>query len=287
MERTNPDKIYFPGDNLTKGRIVDYYEHIAPYMLRHLENRPVMLHRFPEGIRKFGFYQKDAADLPEWIGKVRVTKQDGHNDMAVVNDEDTLLYLANQGTIAFHTWMSQCNKLHTPDKIVFDLDPPDNKDIGLVKKGAKALKHFLEHELGLKTYLMTSGSKGLHVVTPILEKWDFKVVKQFSREVAERVAASDEQHFTTLIRKKGRQGRLFLDYLRNDYQQTSVCAYSLRAREGAPVATPLLWDELPKIKSAAQYHLKNIFRRLGQTGCCPWENFHENAGDIDLAKRKL
>lgn len=288
VEIKNRDKIFFPEDNITKGDLIDYYEKISDTFLPYLKDRPLSLNRFPDGITNEGFYQKQVSDyFPDWMDTVEIEKKEGgSNTQIICNSKATLVYLVNQGTISFHPWLCTTADLHKPDKLVFDLDPPQG-NFEIVVKGAKALRSLLDEELGLNSFLMTTGSKGLHVVCPIKTEKKFEDVRGFAKEAANFLADNDPDTFTIETRKDQRKGRLFIDYLRNAYAQTSIPPYSVRAREGAPVATPLGWDELPKEGLHSQsYTIKNIFKRLSQKDD-PWSSFHKKATKIDNAVKKL
>lgn len=263
VEISSSDKIIFPKKKITKGDMISYYERIAPLMLPYLKNRPLTLHRFPNGINSSGFYQKNISDyFPEYIKTIEVETEEGSNTQILCNDTRTLVYLANQGTVAFHIWLSKKDKLRQPDKIIFDLDPSDN-DFEKIKKGAKILRDLL---IKKKTgpSLMTSGKSGLHLYYTIRRGKDFDEVKETARRIAEEAEKQEPDLFTTQIRKDKRDGKIFVDYLRNAYAQTAVCPYSLRATEEAGVATPIKWEELSKVKSASHYNIENIFRRTAQ-----------------------
>lgn len=288
VEIKNRDKVFFPEDNITKGDLIDYYEKIADSFLPYLKNRPLSLNRFPDGITEEGFYQKQASDyFPNWIDTVEIEKKEGgSNTQVVCNRKATLIYLVNQGTVSFHPWLCTTADLHKPDKLVFDLDPLQG-NFEIVVKGAKALRSLLDEELGLNSFLMTTGSKGLHVVCPIKPEKKFEDVRGFAKKAANFLADNDSDTFTVETRKDQRKGRLFIDYLRNAYAQTSIPPYSVRAREGAPVATPLGWDELHKDGLHSQsYTIKNIFKRLSQKDD-PWSSFQKKATKIDNAVKKL
>lgn len=284
----NRDKIYFPGKKLTKGDIIDYYDKIADYLLPFLKDRPLTLSRFPDGIDEDGFYQKKVSDyFPEWIEVVEVSKKEGGSISQVIcNNKATLIYLVNQGTISFHPWLSTTTDLNKPNKLVFDLDPPQG-DFDLVLKAAKFLRSLLEDQLGLNAFVMTTGSEGLHVLCPLRVKKGFDEVRSFASDVAEYMTHEQPDAFTVATRKEKRDGRLFIDYLRNGYGQTSIPPYSLRALEGAPVATPLDWGELDKERLTSQsYHIKNIFRRLSQKNDS-WDHFQQKAKGLDKSMDKL
>ncbi len=263
VEISSADKIIFPKKKITKADMVSYYERIAPLMLPYLKNRPLTLHRFPSGIQESGFYQKNASDyFPDFIKTVQIETEEGTNTQIICNDVKTLVYLANQGTVAFHIWLSKKDKLRQPDKVVFDLDPSED-DFEKIKEGAKVLKSLLNKK-NIDPSLMTSGKSGLHLYYKIRRGKDFDAVKEIARKIAEEAEKQEPDLFTTQIRKDKRNGKIFVDYLRNAYAQTAVCPYSLRATEEAGVATPLEWDELSRLKSASDYNIENIFRRTGQ-----------------------
>jgi bifunctional non-homologous end joining protein LigD len=240
---THPDRVMFPADGITKGELVDYYTQIADVMVPHLKGRPLTLWRYPRGIDQQGFVQQDFADsLPDWMGRVEVPKEDGTVVHPTADRRDALRWLANQNCITVHAWLSRQDRLDTPDRIVFDLDP-SSSDFAVVKATARTFADVLD-DLGLVSYVQTTGSRGLHVVTPLKGDADFDTVRQFARDVAEVVAADDPAHRTVEMRKAKRGDRVYLDVMRNAYAQTAVAPYAVRARRGAPVATPLEWDEL-------------------------------------------
>lgn len=244
VQITHPDRVLFPADHVTKGDLVDYYGQVATAMLRHLRGRPLTVERFPRGIDEPGFVQQDFTEsLPEWMSSAEVEKEGGGTVVhALAENRDALLWLANQNCITLHTWQARQGRLHHPDRLVFDLDPSDS-DFAAVRAAARAIADVLE-DLGLVSYVQTTGSRGLHVVVPLRGDTDFDTTRQFVRDVAEVVAADDPTHRTVAVRKDQRGGRVYLDVMRNAYGQTAVAPYSVRARRGAPVATPLQWDEL-------------------------------------------
>ena len=283
---THKDKVLFPNSRITKKRVFHYYENIANTMLPYLKNRPLTMQRFPKGIEE-GFFQKNAPDyFPEWIPTVLVKKMDGWVNHIVCNSRDTLLYLVNQYVLTFHVALSKAEKIDYPDKLIFDIDPPKG-NFQLAIKAAKALRLLLEEKLKLKAYVMTSGSQGLHIAVPLIANQNFDEVRHFAKLIANYVCANNPIEFTTTIRKDKREGRLYIDFLRNSYAQTSVVPFSIRAFENAPVATPLYWDELNEPKLNAQYYtIDTIFKRLEKVGN-PWEDFEQNTKDISNAKKLL
>jgi bifunctional non-homologous end joining protein LigD len=305
VQLTSTDKVMFPDAGITKGDLIHYYHRIADVMLPHLEGRPVSLQRYPNGISQGGFYQKEAPDyFPEWVQRVRVQlkEDEAGQEQVMVDNAATLVYLAQQNTVSLHTWLRRLPDgerppkddmdesiisaaLQNPDRMILDLDPPED-DFDLVRPAAW-LVHDLLRELELSPYLMTTGGRGLHVVVPLDASADFDTVKSFSRQLAELIAAKKPDHLTTEQRIEARQGRLFIDYLRNAYAQTGVAPYSVRAKAGAPVAAPLDWDELNRKElTSCSYNLRNIFKRLGQKQD-PWREIDRSAGSIAAAQKVL
>jgi bifunctional non-homologous end joining protein LigD len=265
------DKVLFPDDGITKAEVIEYYARIAEYMVPHTMDRPISMQRFPHGIAEKGFYQKEASDyFPEYIQRVKVKLREDNviRIYPCINNAATLVYLANQGVITMHLWLSRRDKLEYPDKIIFDLDPADEKDFREVVKTATDLRRYCEDN-EMQAFPMTTGSKGIHVVVPILREMKFDKVKERARAMAEEMVRRFPDHLTMEIRKEKRKGRIFMDILRNEYGQTGVAPYSIRPRAGAPVATPLSWDEVNNKLHPRKYTLKNIFRRLSKKGD-PW-----------------
>ncbi len=278
---TNPDKVLFPDKGYTKADLVDYYKNIAKVMLPDVQGRPTTLQRFPDGIDKPGFFQKEASDyFPDWVRRVKLELVNGGIQHQVIcDDAATLAYLASQACITLHVMLSREDKVKYPDRIVFDLDPPDN-DFSLVAFGAKVIRKEVE-SLGFKAFVMTTGSRGLHVIVPLDRGADFDRAHEYARRLSEQIAAKHPDRLTAEITKEKRGGRLFLDYMRNTYGQTQVAPYSVRPKPGAPVATPVEWDELDEINSQS-YNIKNIFQRLEEKGD-PWEGIMKYARGITTA----
>lgn len=287
VDVTSESRILFPKSKITKGEFVAYYERIAPIMIPHIKNRPITMHRFVNGIGKEGFYQKDASDyFPAWIKREPIKKKaDGIVNYVVCNNAATLVYLANQLSITNHIWLSKIDKLNYPDRMIFDLDP-SKKDFTQVRKAALQLKKLLE-QLGLVPFVMTTGSRGLHVVVPLKRTNTFDQVRAFAKDVAELMVAQYPKYLTTEIRKVKRKGKIFIDTYRNAFAQTGVAPYSVRAKEGAPVAAPLTWSEVRDSRLTPQkYHIKNIFRRLARKGDL-WHDINKHAVSLAQARKYL
>lgn len=284
---TNRDTILFPADNITKGDLVDYYQRIAPYMLPYMKDRLITMQRYPSGIAQEGFYQKDAGDyFPAWIPRKKVRKKDdGTTNYVVGGDAATLIYLANQAVITPHLWLSRVGNLRKPDRMIFDLDPSKEDQFPLIIATAKKLKTILESG-GLHPFVMTTGSRGLHVVIPLDGTSSFEAVRHCAHTIAQQLVDADPENLTLEIRKDKRQGRLFIDTLRNSYGATGVAPYAVRVRDGAPVATPIAWDEVAPGLTPDQWNIKNIFKRLARIED-PWKNSEKYKGNIKEACKKM
>jgi len=286
VEVTHPDRLLFPGEGITKGDVIDYYRRIAPVMVAHVRNRPLMLERYRDGIDQGGFYQKEASEyFPPVIRRVEVPKAGGVVHHPVIDSEDGMVYLANQGCLTFHCCPAEADRLRQPDRLIFDLDPPEGA-FATVRATALRLRTLLEG-LGLTPFVQTTGSRGLHVVAPLVPGPDHGEVLAFAHAVAERLAASDPARLTTEVRKAKRGGRVYLDVARNGYAQTVVAPYSVRARPGAPVATPLDWDEVRTTRLAPdRWTIANVFRRLGAKAD-PWRGMARRARPLPEAWARL
>jgi bifunctional non-homologous end joining protein LigD len=286
VEITHPDRVLFPADGITKGDLVAYYTDIAGAMVPHLRGRPLTLWRYPRGIDQNGFVQQDFADsLPDWMGRVRVAKEDGTVVHPTADRRDALRWLANQNCVIVHAWLSKRDRLRTPDRIVFDLDPTVD-DFAVVKATARTVADVLG-DIGLVSYVQTTGSRGLHVVSPTNGNTDFDAVRQFARDVADVVAADDPAHRTVEARKAKRGDRLYLDVMRNAYGQTAVAPYAVRARRGAPVATPLEWDELGRRGLRADsFTIRDVPDRVAERGD-PWSDISRRGRSLTRPAQRL
>lgn len=288
IEISHPDKVYFPQDHITKQATIEYYIKIALHLLPHIKDYTIVMRRFPEGIDGINFYQKQIPDyFPGWIKHKTVDLKKGDTQtLVIIDNRATLVYLANQGVLEFHSWLSNSKHIHKPTKLVFDLDPSSilhsnitKTDLASLRFGARALKNMLEQN-GLNPFLMTTGSRGYHVVVPLLPTSSFEQVHVYAHHCAQTLVNAYPDLFTIEMNKKKRGKKVFIDYLRNAYGQTSVACYSLRALEGAPIATPLDWHELSKT-TPQQYTIKNIFRRLAKKND-PWKDFEKSAEKLPI-----
>ena len=288
IEAANLDDVIFPELGITQGDLITIYRRLAASMLPHLEDRPLTMERYPDGLEEGGFYQRQAPSyFPDWVRRVSVhVKQDDEEQPAAVcDDEATLVYLVDQGLVTPHVWLSRAERLTRPDKLIFDLDPPDD-DFDTVRFAGELL-HDILSELGLASFVMTSGSRGAHVVVPLMQEDDFDGTRDFAQDVADLAVAKEPDRLTVEMRKKDRGDRVFLDTLRNAYGQNSVAPYAVRAKAGAPVATPVEWDEFSDGSLHSQtYSVENIFRRLGQKAD-PWAAMADAAVSLRAAGRRL
>lgn len=280
------DRVLFPKQGLTKGDLIEYYRRIAPVALPHLAERPLTLQRFPEGIRGEGFFQKHLPDhFPDWFARAELPKEGGRMTYAVLSNAASLVYVANQGCITPHIGLSRVDRIDRPDRLVFDLDPSDG-DFAKVQDAAARVRALLD-ELGIVPFVMTTGSRGLHVVVALDRTGDFDAARTFARDCCEILARRFPDRLTVEQRKAKRGNRVFLDYLRNAYGQTAVGAYGVRARPGAPVATPLEWEEVGKSKLRPdRFTIRNLFRRLGQRDD-PWSRIARHAVSVETCANRL
>lgn len=268
---TNPDKVLYPEQGITKRELLDYYALVADRMLPHVRNRPLTLVRCPNGRGKPCFFQKHpGAGTPGEIRSVAIREKDGKAPYSVIDDERGLFGLVQLGSLEIHTWGSRADDFEHPDLLVFDLDPDPKLDFGTVVDAARLLRRIFEGAR-LESFVKTTGGKGLHVCVPIAPDLDWTVVKEFSKRIAEEIARSDPKRYVATVTKAKRTGKIFVDYLRNARGATFVAPYSTRAREGAPVATPLEWDELgPKLRPD-QLTIRNVGERLSRLRSDPFE----------------
>jgi bifunctional non-homologous end joining protein LigD len=284
---THPEKVLFPADGITKAQLASYYERVSEWMLPHLAGRPVSMQRFPDGIEAKGFFHKDIPDyFPDSIKRVEVPKANGTVTHAIVCDLDTLVYLVNQNTITPHVWISRADRVWQPDRLVIDLDPPPGSDFAAVRRAARRCGDLMR-ELGFTPFAQITGSKGIHVWTPLRRRAGFDDVRAFARGVGRVLAARHPDELTTEFRKAERGGRILVDTARNGYAQTAVPPYAVRPRPGAPVATPIEWDELSDSRLRPdRWNVNNVLRRLGAKGD-PWADIASYSRGISRARRRI
>ena len=286
VEISHPDKLLFPDDGITKAELVDYYVTVAPRMLPHVRGRPVNLQRFPDGIGGGGFFQQARPEhFPAWIGGVEVAKEGGELCHVLLDQAASLAYIANQNCITPHAWLSRATALDHPDQLIIDVDPPDERIAGA--RGAALRLGELFRELGLTPFVKTTGSRGFHVLVPLDGKLDFDAARAFARDAATVVTRRHPDELTVEPRKAKREGRIYLDTLRNAYAHTAVPPYAVRARPGAPVAAPLTWDELAdRSMHSGKFTLRTIVRRLEDQDD-PWADLRRRARGLGPARARL
>ncbi|WP_034295141.1 non-homologous end-joining DNA ligase [Herbaspirillum sp. RV1423] len=284
---THPDKMLFADVDLTKLDLAKYYVAVADWILPHIQQRPMTMVRCPDGRDGKCFFQRHLGrGAPAAVKKIVVPEGEGSADYMMVNDIAGLVATVQMDVLELHTWGSKEGKLLQPDRAVFDLDPGPDVPWNKVIDGVRLL-HSLLAEIGLVSFLKTSGGKGLHVVLPIVPEHDWDTVRDWSRSVAEHMARVQPDYFIAKMAKSARRGKIFIDYLRNAPGATTVAAYSPRARPGAPVSAPLSWTELrPEIR-ADSFTVSNVLQRLGSLQRDPWQDYANTNANQRLDKEIL
>ncbi len=281
---TNPDRVIFPGDGITKGDLAAYYMQVGETMLPWVTGRPISLVRCPQGRAKACFFQKhDAGGFGDAVHKVPIREKDGSTEGYLWLDSvEGLLACVQMGSIEFHGWGSHASDVERPDRLVFDLDPDEGLGFEEVKKAAAAIKGHLA-DIGLVTFPMLSGGKGVHIVAPLTPAADWPQVKDFADRFARALAAAEPERFTATMSKAKRKGRIFIDWLRNQRGSTAVLPYVVRARPGAPVAAPVTWEELRDTDSAARFCLRDadlLVERAGSRDLAGWGRAEQVLPDL-------
>ena len=272
---SHPEKVLFPDDGITKGEMAAYYELVAPHMLPHLRGRPVTMERFHRGIGTKGFFQKNLDKGPEWLERVAVPKKDGVVNYPVITDERGIVWLANQNCITPHVWTSRVPDLFHPDLCVFDLDPLEENPA--VLRNATLLLRDMLAELGCKSWVKTSGSKGYHVVVPLDGKANCGEVAHFAHSLGRAMVERDPAHLTQEFYKADRGGRILIDTGRNEFGATYAATYAVRAKPGAPISAPCTWEELESGRAEPRaFTLRAMAKRLAAVGDL-WADMHAQA----------
>lgn len=283
IEITNEAKVLFPKIKATKLDIINYYKAVATHILPHLKNRPLAMEKYPNGVSKEGFFQKQKGEyFPKFVSHKPVKREkQSPIDMVIVNSEKTLLYLANQACITFHPFLSSFPNLQKPNRMIIDLDPPAGK-FNLAKDAAKEIKKLLD-QLSISGFVLLTGSKGIHIVIPVKGE-NFEQTRNFAKKIGQYLSIIDPKKYTTNVRKDKRMGRLFIDYLRNSFAQLSVAPYSLRKTADGSIAMPISWEELTSVTSSAKYTLSNYKQTLNKN---PWSGMSRSAKSLVSAEKKL
>jgi bifunctional non-homologous end joining protein LigD len=283
---THPERVLYPDQGVTKLELARYYEAVGEWMLPHVEARPLTLVRCPAGHQRTCFYQKHLKDsAPAGVDQVEIREGKGLALYPLVKDAAGLVALVQMGVLEIHTWQSKADQLERPDRMIFDLDPAPEVAWIKVVEAAQLVRGLLE-ELGLRSFLKTTGGKGLHVVAPLLRRHSWDEVKGFSEAVAQHLARELPDRFTAKLMKRDRTDRIFIDYLRNGRGATAIAAFSTRARPGATVSAPISWDELSVKLRSEQFNVRSMVQRLAKLGADPWKDYWTTKQGITAAMKK-
>ncbi len=283
---TNPDRMLFPDIGLTKLDLARYYEAVAPFMLPYVLRRPISLFRCPEGYTKECFFQRHAMKgMSDTIKEVPIAGGETKKKYLYIDGEAGLFGLVQIGVLEIHDWGVSLEHIDKPDRIVFDLDPDEGLELETLKAAAIEVRDFLA-DLGFKSFLKSTGGKGLHLVAPLVPRLGWAEVKPFAKAIADALVAARPDRYTANPLKKTREGKIFVDYLRNQRGGSAIVNYSTRAKAGAPVACPLRWDELKGLKVAAPYTAKTLPARLKALKRDPWDGFFATRQSITAKARK-
>lgn len=273
---SNPDRVLWPTMGLTKSDLANYYRTVADVMMPHMVGRPVTLVRCPQGRQRKCFYQRHhVAGFPEQFHSLDLREATGEaKGYLYIEEAEGLVAGVQFGVLEFHIWGSTIADIERPDRLVFDLDPDPDLDFAKLRQAAVELAGFIG-ELGLTSYPMLTGGKGVHVVSPLEPRAEWGEAKAFARSIAGTMARHAPDRFVDNMAKAKRKGRIFIDYLRNDRTSTAIAPWSTRAREGAPVAWPLDWDQLKRAKSGADYNVEKAVRAVKRMKSPPWQGYEE------------
>jgi bifunctional non-homologous end joining protein LigD len=270
---TNPDRVLYPEQGITKRELAEYYAAVAEWILPHLAGRPLTLVRCPAGQQKHCFVQRRADEsFPDAVRRVEVPEDGGTATYMMVESLPGLVALVQLGVLELHTWGSRRDRLERPDRLIFDLDPGPDAAWQQGVEAALAVRNRLA-ALGLRSFVKTTGGKGLHVVLPLLRRHSWEEARTFSHALAERMAQEEPERYLARSAKSERTDRVYLDYLRNAWSASAVAAYSTRAREGAPVSVPLRWEELSADLRPDAFTVRSVPERLRALRADPWEEY--------------
>lgn len=278
VDFTNLEKVLYPRLKVTKGQVIDYYIKIAPKMLDELSDRPMVLTRFPDGVDKPGFYEKDAPQgTPNWVKTFRKYSEAAEREINYIlcNDLDTLLWLANLASIEMHMTLSRADSFESPDVILFDLDPKPPASFDDVVKVALLIKERLD-ALSLVCYVKTSGKKGLHVIMPIAKGHTFRQTREFVHKIGRYLEKTTDKVVSERS-KSNTSGKIYIDYVQNSHGRTMICPYSLRATANATVSTPLKWSEIEKGLNPEEFNLFSVVKISDS----PWKGLLEKKQKLE------
>ena len=275
IKLTHPDRVLYPGQGITKLELAHYYEQVADWMIPHVKGRPLTLVRCPAGLKKECFYQRHVTEsLHDPIRSIAVKEGGATVSYVSVDSTPGLIALVQMGVLEIHTWGSRQDHLEQPDRLIFDLDPDPALPWKQIKEAAETLRGQMSG-LGFSAFVKTTGGKGLHVVVPITPKQHWEAVKLFAKKVAEDLVRESPQLYTATMSKSKREGKIYIDYLRNTRTATAVCAFSTRARANAPVSVPVHWHELATDVRGEYFTIRNVPQRLARQRTDPWEGYEK------------
>jgi bifunctional non-homologous end joining protein LigD len=274
LRLTSPGRVVYASAKLSKADVAAYYEAVAPWMLRELARRPLSLLRCPDGADGTCFFQKHwTPGLGKTLKHLRLREKEGEDEYPYATDAASLLQFVQMNTLEFHTWGARVDAPERPDRLVFDLDPDPSVPWKRVVAGARLIRARL-HERGLESFVRSTGGKGLHVVAPIVRGPSWERLKAFAEAFADALVADRPGEFIATMSKAKREGLIFVDWLRNSRGATAVTSWSLRAREGAPVAMPLRWEELGRLRAGNAFDLRRAQKRASTLRDDPWADMY-------------
>ena len=283
---TSPDKVLYPKPGLTKLDLAEYYQAVAPHILRYVARRPISLVRCPEGIDGERFFQRHAMKgMSAAIKQIPISGGETDKPYLYIDDEAGLFGLVQLSAVEIHDWGVSLDHLYEPDRLVFDLDPDEGLDLEILKASAMEVREFLA-DLGLKSFLKSTGGKGLHLVAPIAPKQGWDEVKGFAKAIADALVDVRPDRYTANPLKRTRKNKIFVDYLRNQRGGSAIVNFSTRAKDDAPVACPLTWDELKGLQSASPYTMTTLPARLDKLKSDPWAGFFSSRQSITAKAKK-
>ena len=277
---SHPQRVIYSGTHITKQELAEYYLFVADKIMPHIVDRPLSMVRCPEGASEPCFFQRHVGlGKSPHLHEVRVSVKGDARDYLMIHDVEGLISLVQWGVIELHPWQCAANNLDKPDRMIFDLDPDPSVSLKQLIDGAHEVRQRMQ-ELGLSTFLKTTGGKGLHVVVPMTPSYSFPAIKSFARAIAESMASDSPTKYVATMSKAKRTGKIFVDYLRNDVTSTAVAPYSARAREGATVSTPLGWQELTGKLKLPSFTIGAVPQRLKRQRKDPWQHFSKTKQKI-------
>ncbi len=281
---THPRRVVFAGQKITKRRLAEYYLSVKDLILPHVANRPLSLVRFPQGAEGDGFFQKHASPgFPDAFKPIVIKEKEGKGEYLYIEDERGLVAAVQMGVLELHIWGSHNKTIEKPDRIVFDFDPDEAVDFAVVRESAKEMRDRLKH-LGLETFVLATGGKGLHVVVPLTPRHGWDDVRAFAEAIARTMAAENPDRYLAEMSKARRKGRIFIDYLRNGRGATAIAPFSTRAHKGAPLAWPIAWTALSRLQSAHETTVENVAAALKKQRKDPWAGYFDVEQVLPLEK---